>query len=225
MSRPDISARLIGREGQPLVTIDGFAPSPDALRAAAAASAFEPGRHLYPGVRAPLPIDYWPAVRSLVATVLHDVFGCRNRARLLDASFAMVTTPARRLAAEQRLPHVDSTSQGRIALIHYLALDDGDGTAFFRHRATGFETISQEREAAYYARLATELREHGPPSPAYIRDETPLYKRTALADARYNRALIYRSSMLHSGAISPDARLSSDPATGRLTVTAFLDAA
>ncbi|MGC1469145.1 MAG: DUF6445 family protein, partial [Sphingorhabdus sp.] len=28
---------------------------------------------------------------------------------------------------------------------------------------------------------------------------------------------------LHSGAISPDAKLSADPARGRLTVTAFFD--
>jgi hypothetical protein len=34
--------------------------------------------------------------------------------------------------------------------------------------------------------------------------------------------VIYRSALLHSGAIAPDAVLDSNPATGRLTVTAFL---
>lgn len=224
MTRPDISARLIGREREPLVTIDGFAPDPDALRAAAAATRFEPGRHLYPGVRAAIPPDYWPTAQGVLATVLHDVFGCRDRARLLDASFSMVTTPPEALAVEQRLPHVDATGPGRIALIHFLSPDGGDGTAFFRHRATGFETVTEAREAAYYARLAAELRESAPP-PAYIHDSTPLFERTALAEARYNRALIYRSALLHSGAIGPRAALSADPAIGRLTVTAFIEAA
>ena len=40
--------------------------------------------------------------------------------------------------------------------------------------------------------------------------------------AQPNRAVIYRSSLLHSGAIAPGAALGDDPARGRLTVTAFL---
>ena len=224
MIRPDIRARLIGRERQPLVIVDGLAPDPDALRAAAVASGFEPaGRH-YPGVRAALPSNYWPDAQAILATVLREVFECRSTMRLLDASFSMVTTPPERLTIEQRLPHIDATSPGRIALIHYLSADDGDGTGFFRHRATGFETVTAAREASYYARLTAELRDSWAPPMAYMRDSTPLFDRTTLVDAHYNRALIYRSSLLHSGAISPNAALSPDPANGRLTVTAFLEA-
>lgn len=225
MRQPDISARLIGNEREPLVVIDGFSPDPDGLRAAAAAGRFEPAGHNYPGVRAPLPPEYWRDAQAIIATVLHEVFGCSERARLLDASFSIVTTPPEHLSTEQRLPHVDSTSPGRIALVHYLLPGDSDGTAFFRHRATGFETISAERETSYYGRLGDELRDGGAPPPAYIRDTTALFERTTLVEARCNRALIYRSALLHSGAISPSAELSSDPATGRLTVTAFLEAA
>lgn len=224
MSRPDISARLIGRERQPLVMVDGFSPDPDALRAAAAATPFEPaGRH-YPGLRAALPPDYWADTQAIIATALREVFDCRGTMRLLDASFSIVTTSPRKLTIEQRLPHVDATCPGRIALIHYLSLDDRDGTAFFRHRATGFETITETREAAYYSRLTAELRDSWTPPTAYMRDSTPLFERTELADARYDRALIYRSSLLHSGAISPDLALSPEPASGRLTITAFLEA-
>lgn len=53
----------------------------------------------------------------------------------------------------------------------------------------------------------------------YIAGDTALFERTAVAPSRYNRALLYRSYVLHSGAISPDASLSPDPA--RLTVTGF----
>ena len=59
------------------------------------------------------------------------------------------------------------------------------------------------------------------PPTGYIAEDNALFERTALIDARFNRALLYRSNVLHSGAIAADAVLSPDPALGRLTVTAF----
>lgn len=223
MSGPDIRARLIGREQQPLVVIDGFAPDPDALRTAAMAASFGPAGWHYPGVRAALPPDYLAGQHALLATVLRDVFSCRRSMRVLDASFSMVTKPPDALSTKQRLPHVDAFEPGRIALIHYLS-PDGDGTAFFRHRSTGFESIDEDRAPVYFARLEAELRQN-PPPPAYIAGDTALFERFGGVEARYNRALVYRSAVLHSGAIGPGATLSPDPETGRLTVTAFLAAA
>ena len=137
MSRP-ADTRPIGREGQPLVTLDGFAADPDALRAAATASRFEPARNHYPGVRAPLPDDYmrdqWPAITAAVG----EAFGHSGPVDLIDASFSIVTTPPARLSPPQRLPHCDAFGAERIALVHYLSTEGGDGTAFFRHRSTGF---------------------------------------------------------------------------------------
>lgn len=221
MIRPDISARRIGREGQPLAVVDGFHPDPDALRAQAIASRFAPARHHYPGVRASLPDDYFARVGPALATVLREVLGAPTRTELLDASFSIVTTRPDRLTAPQRLPHVDAIDEGRIALVHYLS-HGGGGTAFFRHRATGFETIDEARAPVYHACLKAELRRHGLPPAAYISGSTPLFERIAGIDARYNRAVIYRSELLHSGAIAADAPLGAEPAAGRLTVTAFL---
>lgn len=221
MTKPDIVARRIGSEGQPIAIVDGFHPDPDSLRAAALAAKFEPGRHHYPGVRAPLPADYFALVRPALVPVLREVLGAGNGAQLLDASFSVVTMPPGELGIEQRLPHVDAVQPGRIALVHYLS--EGEGTAFFRHRATGFETIDAARSADYLATLNAELRSD-PPAAAYPFGDTALFERIAHVEARYNRAVIYRSALLHSGAISPGAALGADPATGRLTVTAFLAA-
>ena len=221
MNRPDISARRIGNEQEPVAVVDGFHPDPDALRAAAAATAFGRAHRHYPGIRAGLPDDYFVAVRPALTLVLRDVFAA-ERADLLDASFSMVTAAPETLALEQRLPHVDAVALGRIALVHYLSPDDADGTAFFRHRATGFETIDEARSAAYFASLDGQLRGGATPPAAYMSGSTDLFEEIWRADARYNRAVIYRSALLHSGAISPGARLDADPATGRLTVTAFL---
>ncbi len=224
MTAPVVSARRIGREGQPLVTIDGFAADPDALRTAAIATPFGAAREYYPGSRGELPPAYLKAQWPLIAAVLAEVFGYAHAARMIDASFSLVTRRPDDLSVAQRMPHVDAVEPGRIAILHYLAPAGGDGTAFFRHRSTGFETVDAARAPVYHGQLEAELRHGGGPGPAYIAGDTPLFERTALAEARYNRALIYRSNLLHSGAISPGAVLPADPATGRLTITAFLEA-
>lgn len=222
MSQLDIAARRIGAEGEPVVIVDGFHSDPAGLRAAAVARRFVPAERHYPGSRALLPDDYLAAIRPVVATVLRDVFGFGRSMAWLDASFSMVTIAPAALSVVQRMPHFDAVQPGRIALVHYLA--EGDGTAFYRHRSTGFETIDEARAPIYFARLNAELRAHGAPGAAYIHDSDTLFERVALIDARPNRAILYRSALLHSGAIKPDTPLSDDPARGRLTVTAFLDA-
>lgn len=222
MSRPGPDVRPIGRERQPLVTIDGFSPDPDALRAAAVATRFGSAGQHYPGVRAPLPPDYFTNQRPLIAAALREAFGLGGDFQIVDASFSIVTRAPAALSVKQRLPHCDAFAPERIALLHYLSPEGGDGTAFFRHRSTGFETVDETRAPAYFDRLNAELREGGAPAPGYIAADTALFERTALAEARYDRALLYRSFLLHSGAIAPDAALSPDPAAGRLTVTAFL---
>ncbi|MEZ0242490.1 MAG: DUF6445 family protein [Sphingomonas sp.] len=212
---PARSSRAIGKEGQPLLRLDGFARDPDALRTAARAGAFEPGRHHYPGIRAPLPPKYLRDQLPIIAEALgRDV-------ELIDASFSIVTTPPGQLTVQQRLPHIDAFGADRVALIHYLS-DTSDGTAFYRHRSTGFESVDEGRGLIYRDQLEAELRHNGPPPATYVAADTPLFERHTLAEAAYNRAYLYPGFLLHSGAIAPDATLSPDPAKGRLTVTAFL---
>lgn len=220
MIRAQIVARRVGDEAQPVVIVDGFHPDPDALRDGAAARSFAAAKHHYPGIRALLPPTYFADVRPVLTRVLDEVFGYAGGVSLIDASFSIVTTPPARLSVSQRLPHVDSVELDRVALVHFLSPDGGDGTAFFRHRATGFESVEEARAPAYYARLNAQLA-GDEPAATYIADSTALFERTALVEARYNRAILYRSAMLHSGAIRPDAALDPDPATGRLTVTGF----
>jgi hypothetical protein len=215
-----VRVEQVGDEAQPLVTFDGFAADPDALRGFAAAAAFEPGRQHYPGVRAALPETYLTGQLPAIASAA-QAFGRVGLVEVIDASFSIVTTSPGALSVPQRLPHVDAFDEDRIALVHYLSHCSG-GTAFYRHRATGFETVTETRREIFFRHLDTELRHGGPPAPAYIDGDTPLFERIHAAEACYNRALLYRSWNLHSGAIAADAPLSADPAEGRLTVTAFL---
>ncbi|WP_238542253.1 DUF6445 family protein [Sphingomonas sp. PAMC 26621] len=222
MSAPSITVHHVGREAQPVVVIDDFAPDPDALRAAALRTTFGPAVQHYPGLRSALPDTYVPTQLAVLALVLGPLLGRAGTVDVLDASFSMVTTPPEALEIRQRIPHCDAFGPERIALVHYLAPEGGDGTAFFRHRSTGFETIDADRAPIFFGQLDAEFRFGGVPPARYVLGDTSLFERTLAVEARYNRALVYPSYLLHSGAIAPDAVLSSDPALGRLTVTAFL---
>ena len=220
MTIQTITGQRIGSEAEPLVIIDGFASNPDALRSAAAEAAFMPAGQHYPGIRAALPDTYLRDHLPLIARALGREFGPCRRIRVVDAQFSIVTIAPDALGIRQRLPHVDAYGRDRIALIHYLSPTNRDGTAFFRHRDTGFETIDEARAPAFFERLGNQVA--ATPPKGYIADDTALFERTALIDAAYNRALLYRSYVLHSGAITNDGVMSDDPAAGRLTVTAFL---
>lgn len=217
---PEVAVHRMGRSAEPLVVIDGFAADPNALRAAAAKATFGPAGHHYPGIRAPLPANYLRDQLSIIQAAVAQAFGRRRTAEVVDASFSIVTTPPAELTIQQCLPHCDAFGAERFALVHYLS-EGGDGTAFYRHRSTGFESIDQARAPIFFGQLDAELRHGGVPPARYIAGDTPLFEQTLAVPALYNRALIYRSWMLHSGAIGQDALLSVDPVAGRLTVTAF----
>lgn len=223
MTAPSIGVMQVGQEREPVVVIEHFAPDPDRLRQHAACTSFGVGDLHYPGIKGPLPTDYFVDLQPIIATVMVDIFGFRGGARVLGATYAIVTASPDHLSVEQRIPHVDAIDPGRMAIMHYLAHGDDDGTAFYRHRSTGFETLSEARSPAYFAALNTELRQQ-PLPPGYICGDTPLFERTAAVESVYNRALIYRSRMFHSGSISPGRDLPADPATGRLTIASFLAA-
>ncbi len=224
MAGAAINVTAIGCELEPVVTVEDFAPDPHGLRRHAAGASFAPDDLHYPGVKAALAPGYFDALQPVIATVMREVFGFRQGANVLRATYSLVTTPPHLLSIEQRMPHVDAVEPGRMAILHYLALDDGDGTGFYRHRSTGFETITPERSAAYFASLEADLAKHGPPPDAYINGDTAIFERMAHFEARFNRALIYRGRLLHSGAISPGRNLPCDALTGRLTIASFLAA-
>ena len=218
---PQIAVETVGNEREPLAIVEGFAPDPDALRGAASAATFAAGEHHYPGIRAALPEGYMRDRMPLLARAIGQAFGRCRRVTVVDASFSIVTTPPADLTQRQRLPHVDAFGRERIALVHYLSPQASEGTAFFRHRATGFESVDEHRAPSYFARLDDELGDGAALPPHYVTGDTAMFERTMLVPARYNRAVLYRSYLLHSGAIDPASTLSADPALGRLTVTGF----
>ena len=224
MSSPSFDVWCFGREREPVVVIENFAPDPEQLRRLAAGAVFAGQDLYYPGIKADAPVDYFDGVTDIIATVMREVFGMKKGADVIRSAFSIVTTPPQLLSIEQRLPHVDSLEPGRMAILHYLAPEDRDGTAFYRHRSTGFETLDAERSDAYFAALNADLRLTGAPPPAYLCGDTPIFEQTGSIEGAYNRALIYRGRTLHSGAITAGRDLPPDPLRGRLTIASFLTA-
>lgn len=210
-----------GSERQPVVIFDDFVEHPDDLVEDAAFLQFgRLGEH-YPGVRARLPESVTDAMVEKVGQAAADVFGVRA-ATVMDAFYSLVTVPPGELTPIQRLPHFDGVEGERLALLHYLGRDDRGGTAFYRHRATGFESVDAARLPAYRRALAEELAGGPAPDPAYIAGDTRLFEEVAVHRGLFNRAILYRSNTLHCARLPVDTVLSPDPASGRLTVNVFL---
>lgn len=211
-----------GREGQPVIVMDDMLSQPDLWRYIAARAVFAPIRPFHPGVSAVVPMRIAHQLRAELAPLIGETFGLDPVPPASMGFLSLVTTPPEALTRIQRLPHVDGLEPERIAILVYLAGADKGGTAFFRQRSTGFETVDAGRLAEFEAALDSALAEHGDPPAGYLQGDNALYELIARYEARPNRALIYRGHSLHSAAIAPGAELPEDGATGRLTLNALL---
>ena len=212
-----------GLERQPVLIIDRFAPAPERFVDDACFLRFEAVSPHYPGLRAPVPPALLRDLLTALAGPIRAVFGVAAF-ETIDAYYSLVTTIPARLSLIQRLPHFDGVEPERLALLHYLSRDTRGGTAFYRHRTTGYETVDAARFDRYRATLDTDVKREGVPEPGYIGGDTPIFEQIARYEAVYNRAIVYRGNTLHCAAIPPDMLLSEHPASGRLTVNTFLKA-
>lgn len=177
----------------------------------------------YPGVRAEVHRAMQARFLGGVEALIAETFGIARPFTDVECAYSLVTTPPSGLTPIQRLPHFDNTDPARIAVLHYLARGEEGGTSFYRHRTTGFETVTQQRLAPYSTALETDVAAHGPIGPAYIAGDTPIFERIAHYEARFNRAIIYRGYALHCADIPDGMALPADPAAGRLTVNTFIN--
>ena len=213
----------IGAERAPLLVVDNFVADAETLVADACARAFTVRSPYFPGIRAEAP----PAYQQLLITrlrseVLHCLGVPGGTFTLSMCHYSLVTTPAKELVPLQRIPHVDSFAQSGLATIHYLFKANLGGTAFYRHRRTGFESIDETRRAQYSRALDEEHSGPAAPGPGYINGSTDLFEQIAKQDGVFNRMLVYRRNSLHSGCIEasvPDP----NPSTGRLSINSFID--
>jgi hypothetical protein len=216
----------IGSEQRPLAVVEDFADDPEALIAYAQSG--EPFRaatsDLYPGIRKPAPASYANDVCTRYGKLLREHFQlpASSAPSVIFSAFSITTTDPNDLRPVQRVPHFDTSAANQLAIVHYLCGPEHGGTAFYRHRSTGFETISHERLHRYAGTLKREVMAEQPPLAKYMDGDDALFVRIASYEARCNRALIYPSNVLHSGNIRRVLPPETPPRAARLTVNSFL---
>jgi len=213
----------IGREQAPLVVIDNLVANPEDLLNVAASKQFGDVASYYPGVRAKASLTYQLFILEQLRGVFAEEFAFESGAvRFTACHYSLVTTPPEKLTYLQRIPHIDSVASKELAFVHYLFKADLGGTAFYRHRKTGFEYVDQDRKPEYLRCLEEEkLGPHSPPA-EYIQGDTPLYELLGSQQGVFNRLVMYRRNSLHSGALGRDFVVDPNPRTGRLSINGFL---
>jgi hypothetical protein len=223
---PDIRLQklTIGKEKAPLLVIDNLAARPEQLVEAAVALNFTPLGRMYPGIRAQAPQPYMEFLVGRLSKLLLDFFQLKGtKLGFSLCHYSIVTTPPEKLQLLQRIPHIDSTDGHGLATIHYLFNGNLGGTAFYRHRATGFEYVDKSRHKQYFDTLERESADPQFPGCDYINGDTPFFERIASQDGVFNRILIYRRNSLHSGSIEASFIPDPNPRTGRLSINSFMD--
>lgn len=215
----------IGSEKSPLVVIDNFVAEPQKLVQRASWRQFNVRSPNFPGIRAEAPLSYHNLFLQHLRPLLLDYFQLPGNAIKVTACYySLITTAVEDLVPIQRIPHIDSVSRTGLASVHYLFDGNLGGTAFYRHRRTGFEYIDDARRNAYFDAVSRESAGPDAPAPEYIDGDTPLYEQIAKQEGIYNRILIYRRNSLHSGSIGRNFVPDPNPLTGRLSINTFMEA-
>jgi hypothetical protein len=223
---PDIRIErlTLGAEKAPLLVIDNVVGDPERLVRKAMTRQFQPRGANYPGIRTEAPLGYQQLFRDRLKEVLFDAFGLTGKSLVFPmCHYSLVTTSSTQLAPLQRIPHADSVDTRGLATVHYLFKSNLGGTAFYRHRATGFEYIDATRMSVYSSHIEHLLREPQSIPAGYINGDTDLFEQIANVPSAFNRMLVYRRNSLHSGSIDKSFVPDPNPATGRLSVNCFID--
>ncbi|WP_149195464.1 DUF6445 family protein [Luteimonas suaedae] len=224
-SHPDlrVERRAIGAEQAPLLIIDNVVADPQRLVRKAAGRHYTGQHSMFPGIRARAPLSYEAFLQEMLTPLLPEFGLAPGRFVFPMAHYSLVTLPPQQLAFLQRIPHIDSVSGNGLATVHYLFHGDWGGTAFYRHRQTGFEYVDAERREAYFRCLEGESRSNDAPSAGYIAGDTALFEQIERVEGVFNRMVVYRRNSLHSGNIDDGRVPPADPLAGRLSINTFID--
>jgi hypothetical protein len=216
----------LGQQRTPLVLIDHVLADVSILRQQACAAAYATdGSSMYPGLRSPLPRDYIVTLLGALYPLLYRVYQIPPTLKLIpkEGYFSLLTTPEAELQPMQCLPHFDSAQPYFFAVLHYLSAGVHGGTGFFRHKPTGFERITQQRQTEYFQTAQQFFDQHGAPPQRYQVASDQQFELYQQLHFQQNRLLIYPGNLLHSSLVQTATDLVADPAIGRLTANMFLN--
>src|SRR5437588_53583 len=84
----------------------------------------------------------------------------------------------------ERQPDADAVNAGQLAVLHYLCDESQGGTAFYRHRETGYESMDEQQYARYTQLVQKDMDEHGVVPAEYITAHNRLYEQIGAVDAK-----------------------------------------
>ena len=223
--RPEL--RRFGNSASAVVVIDAFSGELDRLLSLAESLApYPPHGNYYPGVRRVIS-------NADAAAEAYVTEACERAAQfiggafdidsfdLIEASFSMITTAPGSLTPPQRAPHFDTTDQKHLALLHYLHVPPGSGTAFYRQRSTGIERVTDANLDLFVRTAKADAAKLADDS-GYINESDDYFEQIGAVDAVPDRLVIYQGSLLHSGLIPAGMNFSANPRQGRLTANLFV---
>jgi hypothetical protein len=210
--------------GQVVVVIDDMLLDPDGLVAWAREQAFQPpAGYPYPGVVVAGP--------SALSERLADYFALHARTLLQvrrtlahDIRLSMVTTSPDQLDPRQWQCHRDQVSTDPatlfVASVLYLFRDPAlGGTSFYvpRQSAGATDRIQYDSQTMSAQAFSARYRVRA----GYMDGSNDYFDCVARIPAAWNRMILYDAGFFHSGDIGRPDLLTTDPATGRLTLNCF----
>ncbi len=211
-----------GHEQEPIAVIDDFSSSFETLYAGAVQANFRKAGAAYPGIRAALDPRYLSERSAILSEIVQKIFSFKQGLHCDSCDYSIVTLRPEQLSPAQSIPHYDASDSRLLAFMHYMLGADRGGTAFYRHKATGFEAITTERQAEYKLILSEEGKNMNLLSKDYIYGDNDQFEMIGEIESRPNRLILYRGRILHSGVIPKNMLFSSDPHAARLTINGFL---
>ena len=217
-----IDVRRIGEEQQPVFVVDEAFNGCEDLVEFAAQSAFvtPTAGSYYPGLNAHLPSNYLSTLLPALERPLTEIFDALpGRLGRAYGFFGLTNLSPAQMAVRQSLPHTDSANARSFATVHFLSASFG-GTAFFRHKATGFEVVSNVRANEFQTVRTREINSHDGRPRETLSD---LYEEIAHVEPAFNRLILYRATQLHAMRLENAEALNTNPKSGRLTANTFLN--
>jgi len=217
----------IGRRDIRLSLIDDVLQDPKSVAALGFEQSYSADRsNLYPGFRAVVPEGFSTAFRGWLTPILRrtGVLDARQTIEQDQSFFSVVATASEDLLPLQRIPHYDSTDPNLFAAVIYLCDTRFSGTAFYRHRRTGYEEITAENVRNYQLALNSDMRLHGAPKKEYMAGDNLLFEMIFANELKFNSAIIYPGRLLHAARIGKQFRPPQNKDEWRLTITALLHA-
>jgi len=223
----NIQRLAIGSEQQPVVIVDNLLDDPEKLLDyAEQGDKFKSiSSDYYPGIRKSIEGAYPFYICDFIRDFFSQPMSLSeySKANVSLCALSLATTKASKLRPIQSLPHFDSADEMQFAVVHYLCSSDCGGTSFYKHRKTGYESITVSRIKTYATILKDQVLSNRFQGKRYMDGDNEWFERIATVEAKFNRAVFYRGNSIHSGNIKPGNDLSNNPRIGRLTANTFVN--